>query len=182
MKPTRSRELNEGESDEQDDLTGRISNAVGGDYFRVNHVTTVVPRWDNFTQPLNLSRSNIKWSVTPSRKLTVTFSLVGAKATKEYQVSISFFCSLFPPSFGQFPTDGGGDACQTLTRQGVTRDSAEVELGVVLTDIHGNGSFAVVIGPVPSGTYELGFFGSDGAVPAMLRRGIPPLLRSSKRL
>jgi hypothetical protein len=34
---------------------------------------------------------------------------------------------------------------------------------VVLTDIHGNGSFAVVIGPVPSGTYELEFFARDGA-------------------
>lgn len=57
MKPTRSRELNEGENDEQDNLTGRISNAVGGDYFPVNHVTTVVPRRVNFTEPLNLSRS-----------------------------------------------------------------------------------------------------------------------------
>jgi len=119
--------------------------------------------WDNFSEPLNLSKSNVRWSVSTSRKLAVTFSLVGAKPTKEYQVSINFFCSIFPGTFGQFPTDGGGGACQSLTRQGVTRDSAEVELGVVLTDIHGNGSFTVVIGPVPSGTYELEFFARDGA-------------------
>src|SRR5215469_3664663 len=119
--------------------------------------------WDNFGEPLNLTKSNVKWSVSTSRKLTVTFSLVSARPSKEYQVSINFFCSTFPSTFGQFPTDGGGGACQALTRQGVTKDSAEVELGVVLTDIHGNGSFTVVIGPVPSGTYELEFFARDGA-------------------
>lgn len=119
--------------------------------------------WDNFGEPLNLAKSNVKWSVSSSSKLTVTFSLVGAKPSKEYQVSINFFCSTFPATFGQFPTDGGGGKCQALTRQGVTKDSAEVELGVVLTDIHGNGSFTVVIGPVASGTYELEFFARDGA-------------------
>ena len=45
----------------------------------------------------------------------------------------------------------------------MTRDSAEIEVGVVTTDIHGNGSFTVVIGPVPPGTYELEFFARDGA-------------------
>jgi hypothetical protein len=119
--------------------------------------------WDNFGESLNLTKSNIKWSVSTSRKLTVTFSLVGAKPSKEYQVGINFFCSTFPSTFGQFPTDGGGGACQALTRQGVTKNSAEVELGVVLTDIRGNGSFTVVIGPVPSGTYALEFFARDGA-------------------
>ena len=119
--------------------------------------------WDNFSEPLNLTKSNVKWSVSTSRKLTLTFSLVSARPSKEYQVSINFFCSTFPATFGQFPTDGGGGACQALTRQGVTKDSAEVELGVVLTDIHGNGSLTVVIGPVPSGTYDLEFFARDGA-------------------
>jgi hypothetical protein len=46
---------------------------------------------------------------------------------------------------------------------GCDRDSAEVEVGVLLTDIHGNGSFTVGIGPVPSGTYEIEFFVRDGA-------------------
>ena len=119
--------------------------------------------WDHFGEPLNLTKSNIKWSVSTTRKLTVTFAFVGARPTKLYQVSINFFCSTFPATFGQFPTDGGGGACQALTRQGVTRDSAEIEVGVVTTDIHGNGSFTVVIGPVPSGTYELEFFARDGA-------------------
>jgi hypothetical protein len=88
---------------------------------------------------------------------------VSARPSKLYQVSINFFCSTFPATFGQFPTDGGGGVCQPLTRQGVTKDSAEIEVGVVTTDIHGNGSFTVVIGPVPSGTYELEFFARDGA-------------------
>lgn len=119
--------------------------------------------WDNFGEPLNLAASKVSWSVSPTRKLTVTFGLVGARPNKLYQVSINFFCGTFPPIFGQFPTDGGGGPCQSLTRQGVTRDSAEVELGVVRTDIHGNGSLMIVVGPLPAGTYELEFFTRDGA-------------------
>jgi hypothetical protein len=119
--------------------------------------------WDNFGEPLNFTKSNVKWSVSAKRKLTVTYSLVGATPSKLYQVSINFFCSTFPATFGQFPTDGGGGPCQSLTRQGVTRGSAEIEIGVVTTDINGNGSFTVVMGPVSAGTYELEFFVRDGA-------------------
>ena len=119
--------------------------------------------WDDFGEPLNLTKSNVKWSVSSTRKLTVTFGLVGARPSKLYQVSINFFCNRFPATFGQFPTDGGGGPCQSLTRQGVTRDSAEIEVGVVTTDVHGDGTLTVVIGPVPAGTYELEFFSRDGA-------------------
>ena len=35
--------------------------------------------WDNFGEPLNLTKSNVKWSVSSTRKLTVTFGLVGAR-------------------------------------------------------------------------------------------------------
>jgi hypothetical protein len=119
--------------------------------------------WDNFGEPLNFTKSNVKWSVSATRKLTVTYTLVGATPTKLYQVSINFFCSTFPATFGQFPTDLGGGTYQSLMRQGVTRDSAEIEVGAVLTDSHGNASFSVVIGPAPSGAYELEFFVRDGA-------------------
>ena len=119
--------------------------------------------WDNFGEPLDLTKSNIKWSVSPTRKLTVTFGLVSARPSKLYQVGINFFCSTFPATFGQFPNENGAGACQPLTRQGVTKDSAAVEVGVVTTDIHGNGAFTVVIGPVPSGSYELEFQARDGA-------------------
>jgi hypothetical protein len=123
-----------------------------------------VAGWDNFGELLNFAKSNVKWSVSATtRKLIVTYTLVGARPTKLYQVSINFFCSTFPAKFGQFPTDDGGGICQTLTRQGVTRDSAEIEVGVVTTDLHGNGSLTVVIGPAPAGTYELEFFARDGA-------------------
>jgi hypothetical protein len=78
-------------------------------------------------------------------------------------VALNFFCSTFPSTFGQFPNDQGGGACIPLTRQGVTQNVAEVELGVVTTDINGNGSLTVVIGPVASGTYTLEFFARNGA-------------------
>jgi len=120
--------------------------------------------WDNFNEPLNFTKSNVQWSVSRSRMLTVTFNLVGATPLKLYQVSLNFFCTTFPPTFGQFPTEENGDGtCISLTRQGVTATIAEVEVGVVATDLKGNGSFKIVIGPVPSGTYQLEFFARNGA-------------------
>jgi hypothetical protein len=128
--------------------------------------------WDNFGEPLNFTKSKISWSVNPTtRKLSVTFKLVGATPSQLYQVALNFFCSTFPPTFGQFPNDQGGGACVSLTRQGVTATIAEVEVGVVTTDIHGNGSFTVVIGPVASGTYELEFFVRNGAGCDLLNGG-----------
>jgi hypothetical protein len=123
------------------------------------------PGWDNVSEPLNYTKSNIKWSVnSTTHKITVTFSLVGANPTKLYQFSLNFFCTTFPATFGQFPNDTpGGGTCPPLTRQGVTADSAEVEVGAVLTDVHGNGKYTIVIGPVLSGTYDLEFFVRNGA-------------------
>ena len=121
--------------------------------------------WDNFSEPLNYNKSKITWSVnSTTRKVSVNFKLVGATPSKLYQVALNFFCTTFPATFGQFPNDQpGGGTCGSITRQGVTKTVTEVELGVVTTDIHGNGSFSVVIGPVSSGTYELEFFARDGA-------------------
>jgi hypothetical protein len=123
--------------------------------------------WDNFSERLNLTSSSVTWSVSSVSStsfLTVTFKLVGATPTKLYQVSVNFFCSTFPATFGQFPTEENSNGtCIMATRQGVTKSIAEVEVGVVLTDIHGNGTFTVVIGPIPSGTYSLEFFARNGA-------------------
>jgi len=119
--------------------------------------------WDNFGEPLNLTSSKITWSVSTARNLTVTFKLVGAKPSKLYQVGINFFCTTFPATFGQFPVDGGGGTCMSITRQGVTKTVAGLELGVVTTDRLGNGSFTVVVGPIASGTYVLEFQARDGA-------------------
>jgi hypothetical protein len=120
--------------------------------------------WDNFGAPLNYTKSKVSYSVnTTTKKLTVNFILVGGTPNNLYQVALNFFCSTFPATFGQFPNDQGGGACVPLTRQGVTQNVAEVELGVVTTDINGNGSFKVVIGPVASGTYSLEFFVRNGA-------------------
>ena len=120
--------------------------------------------WDNFSEPLNFSKSKIKWSVNPTtHKLTVAFTLVGATPSKLYQMSIHFFCTTFPPTFGQFPTETNNGACSPITRQGVTASVAAVELGVVTTDIKGSGTFNVVVGPVASGTYTIEFIARNGA-------------------
>jgi hypothetical protein len=120
--------------------------------------------WDNFGEPLNYKKSKISWSVSPTKStLSVTFKLVGATPSKLYQIGIVFYCTTFPATFGQFPVVGGGGTCQPATRQGLTETIAGVELGVVTTDLHGNGSFALVVGPIAAGTYVLEFFANDGA-------------------
>jgi hypothetical protein len=120
--------------------------------------------WDIFTEPLNYKKSKISWSVNPSTsKLTVTFTLAGATPSKLYQVGINFICTTFPATFGQFPVVGGGGTCQPATRQGVTETIAGVDLGVVTTDMNGNGSFTVVVGPITAGTYVLEFIANNGA-------------------
>ena len=85
--------------------------------------------WDNFSEPLNFTNSNITWSVSATtRKLTVTFKLVGATPSKLYQVGVHIFCTTFPKTFGQFPSGSGG-ACTAITRQGVTKTVTAVEFG-----------------------------------------------------
>ena len=120
--------------------------------------------WDNFGEPLNYKKSTISWSVNSAKStLTVTFKLVSATPNKLYQVGIVPFCATFPSTFGQFPVDLGGGTCTQLTRQGVTASAVTIELGVVTTDMNGNGSFRVVIGPVAAGTYDVEFQARDGA-------------------
>src|SRR5215813_601057 len=55
--------------------------------------------WDIFNEPLNLTSSNVKWSISSARKMTVTFSLVGATPDKLYQVGIHLFCTNAPGTF-----------------------------------------------------------------------------------
>ncbi len=118
--------------------------------------------WDNFSEPLNYTSSKISWSVNPTtHRLSVTFTLVGARHSKLYQVGVHIFCTAFPTTFGQFPAGNG--TCTSITRQGVTKSLTAVEFGVVTTDIHGKGSFSVVVGPIASGTYDLEFVARNGA-------------------
>ena len=122
------------------------------------------PGWDNFSEPLNYKTSHVSWSVNATtRKLSVGFILKGATPSKLYQVTIHFFCTTFPPTFGQFPTETNNGECETITRQGVTASVAAVELGVLTTDINGNGTLNVVVGPVASGTYTIEFLARNGA-------------------
>ena len=120
--------------------------------------------FDEFSEPLNYEKSKIMWSVNPeTRKLLVTYTLVGAKPSKLYQVGVHIFCETFPATFGQFPVENGGGTCQPATRQGVTETVTAVELGVVTTDINGDGSFSVLVGPIASGSYDLEFDARNGA-------------------
>lgn len=120
--------------------------------------------YDNPNEPLNYKKSKVTWSVA-STKLTVTYTLVSATPRKLYQVDLEIFCSTFPSTFGQFPVQGlgSGNSCQSATRQGVTASSAFVELCVVATDLNGNGSCKVVVGPIAAGTYNVEFRALDGA-------------------
>jgi len=126
--------------------------------------TTWNPGWDNFTEPLNYKTSNVIWSVNSAKsEFKVTFKLRGATPSKLYQIGLQLFCTTFPATFGQFRTDQTTDGnCAQFTRQGVTKTSASVQVGVVTTDIHGNGSFSVV-GPIASGTYEVEVEAENGA-------------------
>ncbi|MBI3476120.1 MAG: hypothetical protein HY010_10335 [Acidobacteria bacterium] len=124
------------------------------------HFTT---GWDNFSEPLNLASSNVKWSVSNSRKMTVTFSLVGAVPNKLYQVGVHIFCTTTPGTFGQFPANPSSGNCGQITKQNFTGSVASVEMGVVTTDMHGKGSFKVTVGPIASGTYNLEFTIRNGA-------------------
>ena len=122
--------------------------------------------WDNFGEPLNYTKSKVAWSVNAtSKKLTVTYTLVSAIPGKLYQVDLAFFCSTFASTFGQFPVQGlvNGNDCPTITRQNVTASAAYSEVGVVTTDLNGNGVFAVSIGPIAAGTYKVEFRALDGA-------------------
>lgn len=132
--------------------------------------------WNNFHEPLNYKTSKVSWSVNPTKStLSVTFTLVGATPSKLYEVGVVIYCTTLPATFGQFPTDdANGGNCTQFTIQGVTKTAALVQLGVVTTDLHGNGSFAVVVGPIASGAYDLSFAARDGAGCFLIGGEAPP--------
>jgi hypothetical protein len=120
--------------------------------------------WDTFNEPLNYKKSTLSWSVDAAKStMTVTYKLASATPNKLYQAGIHIFCTTFPATFGQFPTDTGGGDCASYTEQGVTKSAAGLFVGVVTTDIHGNGSFTVTVGPIAAGTYDVEFWARDGA-------------------
>jgi hypothetical protein len=122
------------------------------------------PGWDNFSQPLNFTKSSVTWSVpSGSTNLVVAYKLAGAIPTKVYQVGLHIFCTTFPATFGQFPTNLVNGTCMPTSRQGVSASVAPVELGGILTDIHGDGYKEIVVGPITPGTYNVEFDVRDGA-------------------
>jgi hypothetical protein len=50
-----------------------------------------------------------------------------------------------------------------MTREMTTASAAAIELAVILTDANGNGTVAVDIGPIASGTYNSEFHRRDAA-------------------
>ena len=152
--------------------SGALGQSIGGQDPAIMSVSAAsaatmqkwTPGWDAFNEPLNYNKSRISWSVNPTTsKLSVTFTLVGATPSKLYQVGIVQFCTTFPATFGRFPVDHGGGICTQSTRQGVTATTATIELGAVLTDMNGDGSLTVAIGPITAGTYEVEFQARNGA-------------------
>jgi hypothetical protein len=130
--------------------------------------------WDSFGEPLNYETSHVKWFVEPKKSaLRVKFVLRGATPGKLYQVGVHIYCNTpptnfgvppTPATFGPFPTNGGpGGTCQPGTRQGVTENVVAVEMGVVTTDLNGDGSFAITVGPIAPGPYNVEFDARDGA-------------------
>ncbi len=130
--------------------------------------------WDSFTEPLNYETSHVKWFVDPEKSaLRVQFVLRGATPGKVYQVGVHIYCNTpptnfgvppTPATFGPFPTNGGtGGTCWANTRQGVTENVVSVEMGVVTTDLNGDGSFAITVGPIAKGPYNVEFDARDGA-------------------
>jgi hypothetical protein len=117
------------------------------------------PGWDNLKVPLNYKLSKLTWSVnSESRAMSVTYTLKGAVPNSFYGAGVLIFCDTFPSTFGQFPTSFVSDGqCTSFTRQGVTKTAAGVLFGVITTDIHGNGSITVVVGPIAPDTYDLEF-------------------------
>ena len=110
--------------------------------------------WDTFTEKLNYNTSSVNWTLPPTNsQLSVNYILRGATPNQQYQVGIHVF-NRCDPSFGQFASA----SCTTLTRQGITKTKVyAVELGVVTTDSHGNGSFSVNVYNISAGTYQVEF-------------------------
>jgi hypothetical protein len=59
--------------------------------------------WDNFGEPLNFTKSNVKWSVSATRKLTVTYTLVGATPTSSIRAASTPFAARFLQRLANFP-------------------------------------------------------------------------------
>src|SRR5713101_138747 len=94
----------------------------GGTAFATATTQKWTTGWDNFGEPLDLAHSKIVWSVSATRKLTLTFTLVGATPTKLYQVSLNFFCNTFPATFG--PVASGTYELEFFARNGAGCDVA----------------------------------------------------------
>jgi hypothetical protein len=89
--------------------------------------------------------------------------MVGATPTKAYQVTVGIFCTNEPPNFGRFPIASGQQgACQVITRQGITAAQVAAEVGAIVTDSTGNGSFTVTTGALPKGKFKVEFVVRDG--------------------
>jgi hypothetical protein len=115
--------------------------------------------WDNFSVPLNYSKSFVTWSVnSETNAMNVTYSLTGAVPNSFYGAGMAIFCEKFPATFGQFPVSFlvNGE-CTSFDRQGVTKTAVTVLFGVILTDLHGNGSFTVTVGPIKPASYDVEF-------------------------
>ena len=122
--------------------------------------------WDDFSQPLDLVRSFVRYNHPPSTSdLSVTYSLKGAVPKTSHLVGVHLFwasTSQCVTTFGQFTPSG---PCGSVTRQDVTRVVQSFEFGTLTTNTKGNGNFTVNVSGIAPGTYELEFHVRIGAEP-----------------
>lgn len=112
--------------------------------------------WAGVNETLNYTESYVSYDYfSASKYLRVTYSFIGAKPKKLYQVGVHIYCNTPIAAFGQFSTNT--KSCVSHTIDGVTKSVDSVELGMVLTDAGGNGSFEVNVGPLKAGTYNVQF-------------------------
>lgn len=112
--------------------------------------------WSETNEQINFSDSYVSYDYfKSSRFLRVTYYLSGAKPKKLHQVGMHFYCTTPIQKFGQFSANA--KSCVSYTLGGVTKSVDSFEFGVILTDIDGNGSFEVNIGPLNPGVYKIQF-------------------------
>ncbi|MCL4187382.1 MAG: hypothetical protein KJZ85_07215 [Rhodobacteraceae bacterium] len=118
-----------------------------------------VAGWDRFDEPHDAEgKHGVGW-VAGDGTLEVQAHIAGAVPRKAYQFGIHLFACPRLAYFGNHILR----PCREVTREGYFARVRTSELGVVLTDSGGNGSFQVTVIGLQRGTYLLAFHVRDGA-------------------
>ena len=119
------------------------------------------PGWDIRNATLNYTASNVVWTYNnTTHNLTVSYYLYGATAASQFAVGASLYnCSSSLATFGQYKANW---SCGSATRQSVTANKQDIDLGVVQTDNSGNGLYETTITGIAPGTYRIQYWVRKG--------------------